>query len=91
MPFSGSERRLTQQQATNDQRAESRDQAGAFREAVAIEPANADTIDVPYYDPAVVYGEWPYPEYPPYTGIRNQGMLPAALSRWASPLAGPMP
>ena len=21
---------------------------------------------MPYYDPAVVYGEWSYPEYPPY-------------------------
>ena len=25
-----------------------------------------DEIYVPYYDPAVVYGEWPYAEYPPY-------------------------
>ncbi len=23
-------------------------------------------IYVPYYDPAVVYGAWPYPAYPPY-------------------------
>src|SRR5262249_58592704 len=25
-----------------------------------------NTVYVPYYDPAVVYGDWPYPAYPPY-------------------------
>ena len=25
-----------------------------------------ETIYVPYYDPATVYGAWPYAEYPPY-------------------------
>ncbi len=35
------------------------------RQVVAIEPTNPDTIYVPYYDPAVVYGAWPYPDYPP--------------------------
>jgi hypothetical protein len=33
---------------------------------IAIEPAVPDTVYVPYYDPAVVYGAWPYPAYPPY-------------------------
>jgi hypothetical protein len=36
------------------------------RQVIAIEPTNPDTIYVPYYDPAVVYGAWPYPDYPPY-------------------------
>lgn len=36
------------------------------RSVILIEPANPDTIYVPYYDPAVVYGAWPYPAYPPY-------------------------
>src|SRR5262249_46797002 len=33
---------------------------------IAIEPTEPDTIHVPYYDPAVVYGDWPYSDYPPY-------------------------
>ena len=31
-----------------------------------IEPASPEVVYVPYYDPAVVYGAWPYPDYPPY-------------------------
>jgi hypothetical protein len=33
---------------------------------IEIEPASPEVVYVPYYDPAVVYGTWPYPEYPPY-------------------------
>ncbi len=33
---------------------------------VVIEPANPQVIYVPTYNPAVVYGAWPYPAYPPY-------------------------
>ncbi|MET0867848.1 MAG: DUF3300 domain-containing protein [Pseudorhodoplanes sp.] len=33
---------------------------------IAIEPSEPNTVYVPYYDPAVVYGAWPYPSYPPY-------------------------
>jgi hypothetical protein len=33
---------------------------------ITIEPADPQTIYVPYYDPVVVYGEWPHPDYPPY-------------------------
>jgi hypothetical protein len=36
------------------------------RQTIAIEPAIPDTIYVPYYDPATVYGAWPYAAYPPY-------------------------
>jgi hypothetical protein len=32
-----------------------------------IEPANPEVIYVPYYNPSVVYGPWPYPAYPPYS------------------------
>jgi hypothetical protein len=32
-----------------------------------IEPAKPDVMYVPSYDPAVVYGGWPYPAYPPYS------------------------
>jgi hypothetical protein len=40
------------------------DQAG--RPVIVIAPAQPDTLYVPYYDPSVVYGPWPYPAYPPY-------------------------
>lgn len=33
---------------------------------IEIEPASPDVVYVPYYEPAVVYGAWPYPAYPPY-------------------------
>jgi hypothetical protein len=36
------------------------------KQVIVIEPTVPDTLYVPYYDPAVVYGGWPYPAYPPY-------------------------
>jgi len=36
------------------------------RSVISIEPAVPDQVYVPYYDPAVVYGDWPYADYPPY-------------------------
>ena len=36
------------------------------KQVIVIEPTNPETVYVPYYDPAVVYGAWPYPAYPPY-------------------------
>jgi len=33
---------------------------------ITIEPANAQTVYVPDYEPSVVYGPWIYPDYPPY-------------------------
>jgi Protein of unknown function (DUF3300) len=38
----------------------------ADKEVIVIEPASPETVYVPYYEPAVVYGAWPYPAYPPY-------------------------
>lgn len=32
---------------------------------IVVEPANPGVIYVPVYDPTVVYGVWPYPDYPP--------------------------
>jgi hypothetical protein len=40
--------------------------AGGGQTIVKIEPANPQVIYVPAYDPAVVYGGWGYPAYPPY-------------------------
>src|SRR4051794_4541904 len=36
------------------------------RQVVVIEPAEPGVLSVPYYEPATVYGDWPYAEYPPY-------------------------
>ena len=36
------------------------------KQVIVIEQADPDTMYVPYYDPATVYGAWPYAEYPPY-------------------------
>jgi hypothetical protein len=36
------------------------------RRAIVIEQADPNAMYVPYYDPATVYGSWPYAEYPPY-------------------------
>lgn len=33
---------------------------------IRIEPANPEIVYVPTYDPNVVFGDWPYPAYPPY-------------------------
>ena len=35
-------------------------------QTITVEPANPNVVYVPVYDPTVVYGPWPYPDYPPY-------------------------
>jgi Protein of unknown function (DUF3300) len=35
-------------------------------QTIVIEQTNPQTVYVPTYNPAVVYGAWPYPAYPPY-------------------------
>ena len=66
------------------------------RQVIVIAPTNPDTLYVPYYDPSVVYGAWPYPSYPPYywpapgyiaAGVIATGLAFGAgyaLGRWAS-------
>jgi Protein of unknown function (DUF3300)/Chaperone of endosialidase len=66
------------------------------KQVIVIEPTAPDTIYVPYYDPAVVYGGWPYPAYPPYyfppppyiaAGVIRTGLAFGAgyaVGRWAS-------
>jgi hypothetical protein len=46
---------------------------------IVIEPAVPDTIYVPYYDPAVVFGGWPYSDYPPYYFPPPLGYVPGAI------------
>jgi len=36
------------------------------RSVIVVEPAVPDEMYVPYYNPAVVYGDWAYADYPPY-------------------------
>lgn len=36
------------------------------QQVIVIEQAAPETVYVPYYNPAVVYGTWPYASYPPY-------------------------
>jgi len=68
------------------------------RQIIDIEPAVPDTVYVPYYEPAVVYGDWPYAGYPAYPyywgapGYIAAGVIATgiafgagyALGRWAS-------
>jgi hypothetical protein len=66
------------------------------KDVIIIEPAQPDTVYVPYYDPAVAYGGWPYPAYPPYyfpaPGYIAGGLIATGLAfgagyairRWAS-------
>lgn len=41
--------------------------SGGGSAPIVIQPANPQVVYVPAYNPAVVYGGWPYPAYPPYT------------------------
>jgi hypothetical protein len=54
------------------------------KQIIAIESAQPETIYVPYYDPAVVYGEWPYTDYPPYAfsapGYIASGVIAAGIA-----------
>jgi hypothetical protein len=38
----------------------------APQQAIEIEPTNPDVYYVPVYNPAVAYGAWDYPDYPPF-------------------------
>jgi hypothetical protein len=49
------------------------------KETIIIEPANPQVVYVPAYNPAVVYGPWPYPAYPPYY-YYPPGYMPGAAA-----------
>ena len=81
--------------STKEQRV-TKTQAQGGRQVIAIEQTDPETLYVPYYDPAVAYGSWPYPEYPPYyfgyPGYIGAGLIATglafgagwALGRWAA-------
>lgn len=59
---------------------------------VLIQPANTQVVYVPSYNPTVVYGPWPYPDYPPYPAYNpGWGMMSFGLGLavggafWATP------
>jgi uncharacterized protein DUF3300 len=68
------------------------------RQVIAIDPASTDTLYVPYYEPQVVFGDWPYADYPAYpyywgypgyiaAGVIATGLVFGAgyaLGRWAT-------
>jgi len=41
-------------------------QSAQPQSVIAIQPTNPEKIYVPYYEPSVAYGAWPYPSYQPY-------------------------
>ncbi len=47
--------------------------------AIIIEPVNPQVIYVPYYNPTLVYGTWPYPDYAPYYFPPIDGLVYAGL------------
>jgi hypothetical protein len=63
--------------STKEQKVTSTEQQG--KTVIVIEPAVPNTVYVPYYDPAVVYGGWPYPAYPPYYFPPPLGYVPGAV------------
>jgi hypothetical protein len=38
----------------------------ADKQVIVIEPTSPESVYVPYYEPSVVYGTWPYEDYEPY-------------------------
>lgn len=59
--------RLRQQaQAAGTLKSSPQQTVGTQDQTITIEPASPDNVYVPVYDPTVVYGTWPYPDYPPY-------------------------
>ncbi|WP_456742235.1 MULTISPECIES: DUF3300 domain-containing protein [unclassified Bradyrhizobium] len=81
---------------TNEQKVTVREDQN--RQFIYIEPAAPDSIYVPYYEPQVVFGDWPYSDYPAYPyywgypGYIGAGLIATgvafsaayALGRWAT-------
>src|SRR5262245_34158554 len=62
---------------TKEQKVTTTQQGG--KSVIVVEPTTPNTIYVPYYNPAVVYGAWPYPAYPPYYYPPPAGYVAAPL------------
>jgi hypothetical protein len=53
------------------------------KQVIVIEPTAPDTVYVPYYDPAVVYGGWPYPAYRGGICAGTLGLRWGLLGQWS--------
>ena len=65
----------------------------AEEQIVSIEPSTPDLVYIPVYDPSVVYGDWPYPAFPPDTfPVFADGATVVGLGcRWLSaPIVAPL-
>jgi hypothetical protein len=51
-------------ETTKEQTVEKKQENG--KQVIVIQQTSPETIYVPYYEPAVVYGPWPYAAYPPF-------------------------
>jgi hypothetical protein len=63
------------------------------KQYVVIEPTSPTELYVPYYEPAAVYGEWPYPDYAPYyfappPGYFGRGVLASGIAFGAGVAVG---
>src|SRR5579871_2322624 len=79
---------------TKEQKVTVQQQEG--RQVIVIEPTDPNALYVPYYEPATVYGAWPYADYPPYyfgypsyigAGVVATGLAfgaAYALGRWGN-------
>lgn len=54
---------------------------------IVIQPANPTVVYVPSYNPAVIYGAWPYPAYPPYPYYPYGGVFAAGAIGFAAGVA----
>jgi len=65
---------------------------GGGQQVITIEQADPNEVYVPYYDPNVVYGGWPYSDYPPYywgyPGYIGTGIIGAGIGFGAGYLVG---
>lgn len=54
---------------------------------ILVEPVDPTVLYVPTYNPAVIYGVWPYPAYPPYPYYPYGGVLTAGAIGFAAGIA----
>jgi hypothetical protein len=65
----------------------------AEEQVIAIEPSIPEVVYVPICDPSVVYGDWPYPAYPPdyFPGFSDGATVVGLGCRWISaPIVAPL-
>src|SRR5690349_1896978 len=63
--------RLREKARANNKLSSTKQQKGTVKQqeskqVIVIEQTDPNAMYVPYYEPATVYGEWPYEAYPPY-------------------------